>query len=104
MDLAMLVRTDRPDDQATEVLTRFQLVARVSPFTRCPHCNGEVHPVDKEKVRDRIPPRTWKWLDDYYLCQQCGHLYWEGTHVISLRQRIQAIQQQAAEAPPPSER
>ncbi len=47
---------------------------------RCMTCGGELLPVDKEVVRERIPPRTYPWLDDYYLCVRCGQLFWEGSH------------------------
>jgi uncharacterized protein with PIN domain len=43
-------------------------------------CGGELAPVDKQSYRDRIPPRTFPWLDDYFLCRRCGRLFWEGTH------------------------
>lgn len=53
---------------------------------RCMACGGELRPVDKASVRDRIPPRTLRWLDEYFLCGTCDKLFWHGTHW----QRIQA--------------
>jgi uncharacterized protein len=47
---------------------------------RCMRCGGELRRVDKESVRERIPPKTWRWIDDYFLCAQCGQLFWHGTH------------------------
>jgi uncharacterized protein with PIN domain len=47
---------------------------------RCMACGGRLSPVDKASVRERIPPRTYPWLDDYFLCQRCHRLFWEGTH------------------------
>lgn len=47
---------------------------------RCMACGGRLVAVDKEAMRERIPPRTYPWLDDYYLCQRCDRLFWEGTH------------------------
>lgn len=91
MDDAMLVRSDRPDDQAAEVLRRFLLTDQVRLFGRCSHCNGKLEPVAKAEVAGRIPPRTAKWLDSYYLCADCDHLFWEGTHVTALRRRIKRI-------------
>ncbi len=87
----MLILPDRADDQAVAVLRRFVLAARIAPYSRCARCNGRVVPVAKEKVAARIPPRTAAWLDEYYLCETCGQLYWEGTHVERLRVRIATI-------------
>lgn len=88
---AMLVRSDDPDAQAVAVVRRFGLAGRAAPFGRCPRCNGEVRAVPKAEVADRIPPKTARWLDDYFLCAGCSQLYWEGTHVTALRARLAGI-------------
>ncbi|HVV00602.1 MAG TPA: Mut7-C RNAse domain-containing protein, partial [Verrucomicrobiae bacterium] len=43
---------------------------------RCMHCGGELARVDKEAVRDRIPPKTLLWLNEYFVCGRCGKLFW----------------------------
>jgi uncharacterized protein with PIN domain len=53
---------------------------------RCMACGGRLRLVPKQEVRDRIPPRTARWKDEYFVCGGCGQLFWEGTHW----QRIQA--------------
>jgi len=55
---------------------------------RCMDCGGELRAVPKETVRERIPPRTYRWLDDYYLCEQCGRLFWRGSHWQNIRRRL----------------
>ncbi len=77
---AMLVRPDDPLAQARQVVARFQLAGRVRMFGRCSVCNGLLEKVAKADVRAQIPPRTARWLDEYYRCRGCGRLYWEGTH------------------------
>lgn len=47
---------------------------------RCMSCGGELRRVEKESLRDRIPPKTWRWVDDYFLCARCDKLFWHGTH------------------------
>lgn len=93
----MLVLADRADDQAVAVLRRFILVGRIAPYSRCARCNGPVVPVARAAVADRIPPRTAAWLDEYYGCVACNQLYWEGTHVERLRERIARIAARAAD-------
>ncbi len=53
---AMLIRDDEPDAQLAAVARRYGLADRALPFARCPRCNGEVAPVPKAEVADRIPP------------------------------------------------
>jgi hypothetical protein len=85
------VRSTDPVLQAREVLHRFDLRGQVKLFARCPECNGEIVPVSKEEVYHRIPPKTALWLDEYFVCSNCGKLYWKGTHYPRLMERIKAI-------------
>ena len=47
---------------------------------RCMSCGGELRSVSKEALRERIPPRTYRWRDDYFVCARCDKLFWHGTH------------------------
>ncbi len=47
---------------------------------RCMACGGELRPVSKEAVAARIPPRTARWKDEYFVCAGCQALFWKGTH------------------------
>ena len=47
---------------------------------RCMSCGGELRRVEKEALRERIPPRTYRWLDEYFVCARCDRLFWRGTH------------------------
>jgi uncharacterized protein with PIN domain len=47
---------------------------------RCMACGAELKAVPKHEVAARIPPRTARWKDDYFVCAGCGRLYWQGTH------------------------
>lgn len=64
-------------EQLETVFVEFGLVRRAP---RCTHCAGELKPADKEALKERIPPRTYRWLDEYFVCQSCGKLFWHGTH------------------------
>jgi hypothetical protein len=47
---------------------------------RCMACGAELRTVPKQEVESRIPPRTARWKDEYFVCAGCGRLYWQGTH------------------------
>ena len=57
---------------------------------RCMACGGELRGVEKASVADRIPPRTARWKDDYFLCQGCDRLFWRGTHWERILARLPA--------------
>jgi uncharacterized protein with PIN domain len=64
-------------EQLTVVFREFGLTVRAS---RCMSCGGELRRVDKESMRESIPPRTYRWLDEFFVCTRCGKLFWHGTH------------------------
>lgn len=74
------VRENQPRKQAVEVIHRFDLTSLVRPFTRCLQCNGVLLPVDKEMVQNNLPGNTNKYFDEFWQCQNCGKIYWKGSH------------------------
>jgi uncharacterized protein with PIN domain len=57
---------------------------------RCMACGGALEAVDKAAVAERIPPRTARWKDVYFVCTRCGRLFWEGTHWERIRERLRS--------------
>jgi uncharacterized protein len=55
---------------------------------RCMSCGGELCRVEKEALRERIPPKTYRWLDEYFVCRRCGRLFWRGTHWTRIEQQL----------------
>lgn len=77
--------------QAAEVVQRFDLAHFIQPFTRCMACNGVIESVSRERVRERISPRTADSYDEFSRCQQCGRVYWKGTHYERMRHWIEEL-------------
>lgn len=59
---------------------------------RCMSCGGELRRADKESLRDRIPPKTYRWRDEYFLCARCGKLFWHGTHWERIQSELQTLE------------
>ena len=72
------VRGERPDDQLADVLDRF--APPLCPWTRCPACNGRLHPVAKPEVEHLLPPGTRRSYTRFSRCGSCGRIYWRGAH------------------------
>lgn len=82
------VRSDLPRDQVREVLQRFDLCNRLSPFTRCLRCNTEIRRVAREDVLEQLPPRTHRHYRDFQRCPACNRIYWKGSHYGRMRRFI----------------
>ena len=57
---------------------------------RCMACGGALLPRAKDSVSARIPPRTARWKDEYFVCGGCDQLFWQGTHWERIVPRLQA--------------
>jgi hypothetical protein len=47
---------------------------------RCMACGGRLRPIPKESARPEAPPRTYAWCEEFYRCDRCAKLFWQGTH------------------------
>ena len=65
---------------------------------RCMSCGGELMETDKEPLRERIPPRTYCWLDQYFVCARCGKLFWHGTHWLRIVNKLTALKEKCPDA------
>jgi uncharacterized protein with PIN domain len=64
-------------EQLALVFREFGLTLR---GPRCMSCGGELRRGAKEALQERIPPRTYLWLDEFFICRRCDKLFWHGTH------------------------
>ena len=78
-------------------LDQVEYIARALRLTvgdaRCPRCNGQLIPVPRDQVGDRVPARSLVWARKFFLCDDCGHVFWDGTHW----RRISAVRDRIAE-------
>ena len=58
---------------------------------RCTICNGVIQPIEKEKIIDRVPAKVAQNMQQFWMCDSCNHIYWEGTHIRNLQKFIDEI-------------
>ena len=85
VDGGLLVRAETTLEQLAEVADAFHLPAPDRLFTRCRMCNGVLEPVDRERVRGRIPISIATRSQRFAECPDCARVYWEGSHTDRMR-------------------
>jgi uncharacterized protein len=80
-------RSPDPAHQLVEVVRRYQLTARMRPFTRCLACNASLAAAGRDEVLDRIPEGVAATHSRFQQCPECRRVFWPGTH----HQRMQAL-------------
>ncbi|HQL01179.1 MAG TPA: Mut7-C RNAse domain-containing protein [Smithellaceae bacterium] len=63
------------------VLDKLGLAVRRNQMYRlCVLCNAPVRPIPVEEARDRVPTYVFQHCRLFHICDQCGKIYWRGTH------------------------
>ncbi len=76
---AMYMKNDGDEDALRQIAT--ELGIEYDPTkARCPKCNNSVNKVDKADVADKVPEGTYRTIDEYWMCANCGSIYWRGSH------------------------
>jgi uncharacterized protein with PIN domain len=88
------LRSRDPQQQLADVLRRYRLKDLIHPWRHCLACNGELRPVAKETIIDRLEPKTIKYFHEFKMCQDCRRVYWKGSHYEPLRQLIESIREE----------
>jgi len=90
---ALLIESPVLAEQWRAVRSSWPSVPTELSFARCTLCNG---PLDKRRASEvpelgeNVPPSVRRGVGELYACRDCGHLYWDGSHTASIRERIAA--------------
>ena len=60
-------------------------------FSRCLGCNRTLDPVKRETVREEVPDYIYQKHEEFYRCNDCGKVYWHGSHAVRMRQQLQKM-------------
>ena len=91
------LRSQNPLEQTIEVLRRFDLGSRLTPFSRCLLCNALLEPAKKAQVLDQLEPLTKIYYEQFRRCPGCGQVYWSGSHFDKLRARVEEVRASLAD-------
>ncbi len=85
------MRETNPKKQIIEIVRRYTLSLTTSPFRRCLKCNGELSPVEKADVLAQLPNTSAEQYDEFRQCDDCGQVYWKGTHYDKMREFLDGV-------------
>ncbi|QJD60425.1 Mut7-C ubiquitin/RNAse domain-containing protein [Pseudomonas sp. gcc21] len=85
------VHAMKPAAQLKELYERLDLASSARPFTLCMDCNRPLRSIAKQAVLHRLPPRVRERHEHFFTCEQCGRVFWEGTHWQAMRQVLEGL-------------
>ncbi len=89
-DRSMVLESEGIDAWAAELTRRLQLDWIHNPLSRCTVCNVGLE-VAPPGMRAKLPPRIRALNEQVHVCLRCGRLYWEGSHVRRIRDRLESF-------------
>ncbi len=88
---AILIKSDKIEDQVKQVVSELDLCVSNRPFTICLECNVPLEPRSKEEVEEKVPPYVWQTQKEYVQCPRCRRIYWKGTHWEAMTRRLKKL-------------
>lgn len=88
---SLYLESDSYMDQLKEIVSRFP-PDRANYFSRCPICNGRVEKILTDQYLNQLPESVKERFEYIYLCDDCGKVYWEGSHFDAILETIKKIE------------
>jgi uncharacterized protein with PIN domain len=89
----LLIRSQRLGEQVQQV--REALGSPSEPLlSRCPVCNVVLEEISAQEAADRVPRYVHEAHADFRHCSGCGRVYWPGSHVEAMGERLKQFDRQ----------
>ncbi len=93
---ALLVNSDKVMDQLGEVVKTYNLDLEMD-IVRCSVCNSEIRSADPKELKilvkeGIITTKLIRKYDEFWICENCGKVYWEGRHWQTIEERLNILQ------------
>jgi len=89
--IAILLTSDRVQEQVCQVVVALRLKDSLRPFTLCLEDNCALEEKSVPEVKDRVPPYVFKTQRQYMECPHCHRIYWRGTHWQAMQKRLEKL-------------
>ena len=89
------IKTDDAMEQLKELL-RHNIALNLEPVpVRCSECNARIRKVEEGEediLRERsYVPKSKIGVWDFWVCERCGRIYWEGSHWENMRAKLRQL-------------
>ncbi len=97
----LLIISQRLDDQLIEFFIKSgERPSDPDRMLLCPVCNGELIPMDKQLLREKVPERVYEYQDRFWVCNSCGKVFWKGTHYERIKKKFNMLIQRIDQTDP----
>ncbi|MGI0074590.1 MAG: Mut7-C RNAse domain-containing protein [Nitrosotalea sp.] len=89
----VLIRGSDELEQIMQINTKINLGTFVidTNSSRCIVCNGNLQSVEKYRIIGKIPEGILEREKQFWMCDSCKKIYWEGTHFEKLQEFVMKL-------------
>ena len=81
-------------ERLSELASRYGIPLAIDlEKSRCPKCNTKINPVPKEAVSGKVEKNTLLYYSEFWMCPNCGAVYWQGAHWTKIRATLEEAKQ-----------
>jgi len=91
--ISVLIRGNDELEQIAQINAKIKLDRFVlnSYQSRCILCNGNLQLIEKYRIIGKIPERILERQQQFWMCDSCKKIYWEGTHFEKLQEFVDKL-------------
>nr|QNO58008.1 hypothetical protein FKBFPHBB_00009 [Methanosarcinales archaeon ANME-1 ERB7] len=91
------IKTGEVMGQLKELLRHYPNINLEPVSIRCSECNGRLRNVVEEEEEDILREKSYVPTSmigecEFWICNRCGRIYWEGSHWRNMRERLKQLQ------------
>ncbi len=91
-DYIISLTEDNPLLQLKELIQKGHISLNVENlFSRCLLCNVLIDEIPREEARGKVPDFIFYQQNLFYICPQCGRIYWQGSHQRNMEKRLEEL-------------
>ena len=95
-DRIITITEDHPSRQLKEVVQKGTLsLDEKKLYTRCLLCNDPIDAISREEAEGKVPDFIFSQQRDFYRCPKCGRIYWQGSHLENMAQKVEDLRRTA---------
>jgi uncharacterized protein with PIN domain len=85
----VLVEEKKMEEKLADIAQRFKIKLDIDVTnSRCPLCGSHLDRITRKKVANKIPKKSLKHFNDFWLCTRCDKVYWQGRHWKNISQTL----------------
>jgi len=88
------IKSDFVEEQLVQVVNELNLkIDKERLFTICVLCDENLEKVEKESVKDEVPPYVYDTQDLFMRCPRCKKVYWQGSHWALVKKFLEKLKE-----------